>query len=163
MMSHILRKLLNIARLYVATRGKLTSIHLKKDIVCAFGVSIYPIKYIEIGSRTFLGRGVTISTSFSGNSPIVVGDDVMLAQDVMLIGGNHSIKRGCLPMNMLGEGKQGGIVIENDVWLGARAIVLSGVNIGEGAVVGAGSVVTKNIPPLAIAVGNPAKVISYRK
>lgn len=57
---------------------------------------------------------------------------------------------------------KGGIHIGNDVWIGLNAIVLSGVSIGTGAVIGAGSVVTKNIPPYAIAVGNPAKVIRFR-
>lgn len=52
--------------------------------------------------------------------------------------------------------------IGHDVWIGQNALVLSGISIGIGAVIGAGSVVTKNIPPYAIAVGNPAKVIRYR-
>jgi acetyltransferase-like isoleucine patch superfamily enzyme len=55
-----------------------------------------------------------------------------------------------------------GVIIEDDVWIGARAIVLRGVTIGRGAIVGAGSLVTKNIPPYAIAVGSPAKTIKFR-
>jgi virginiamycin A acetyltransferase len=58
--------------------------------------------------------------------------------------------------------KKGDIVIGNGVWIGDSVVVLSGVHIGDGAVIGAGSVVTKSIPPYAIAVGNPAKVIKYR-
>jgi virginiamycin A acetyltransferase len=58
--------------------------------------------------------------------------------------------------------KKGDIVIGNGVWIGDSVIVLSGVHIGDGTVIGAGSVVTKSIPPYAIAVGNPAKVIKYR-
>jgi maltose O-acetyltransferase len=54
------------------------------------------------------------------------------------------------------------IVIEDDVWIGARVTILGGVNIGTGAVIGAGSVVTKNVPPYAIVAGNPAKLIRYR-
>jgi len=53
-------------------------------------------------------------------------------------------------------------IIGNDVWVGAAAIVLDGITIGDGAVIGAASVVTKNIPPYAIAAGNPAKIIRYR-
>lgn len=52
--------------------------------------------------------------------------------------------------------------IGNDVWLGFRAVVLSGVTIGDGAIIGAGSVVTKDVPPYSIAAGNPAKIIRYR-
>ena len=54
------------------------------------------------------------------------------------------------------------IVIGNDVWIGAQATILKGVEIADGAVVGAGSVVTKSVPPNAIVVGNPAKVVQYR-
>ena len=55
------------------------------------------------------------------------------------------------------------IIIENDGWISANATILKGVNIGNGAVVGAGSVVTKDIPEFAIVVGNPAKVVKYRQ
>ncbi len=54
------------------------------------------------------------------------------------------------------------IVIGNDVWIGANAIILRGVNVSDGAVIGAGAVVTKDVPPYAIVAGNPAKVIKYR-
>lgn len=57
---------------------------------------------------------------------------------------------------------KGAIVIEDDVWIGESAIIMSGVHIGRGAVIGAGAVVTKDIPPYAVAVGVPAKVIKYR-
>lgn len=57
---------------------------------------------------------------------------------------------------------KGPIVIHDDVWIGDNALILSGVEIGQGAVIGAGAVVASNIPPYAIAVGNPAKVIKYR-
>ncbi|KAA0690874.1 antibiotic acetyltransferase [Halopseudomonas laoshanensis] len=52
--------------------------------------------------------------------------------------------------------------IGNDVWIGRSAIILSGVSVGDGAVVGAGSIVTKNVPPYAVVAGNPAKIIRYR-
>jgi acetyltransferase-like isoleucine patch superfamily enzyme len=54
------------------------------------------------------------------------------------------------------------VVIEDDVWIGSRAIVLKGVTIGRGAVVAAGAVVTKSVPPYAIAAGTPAKVLKFR-
>lgn len=57
---------------------------------------------------------------------------------------------------------KGDVVIGNDVWIGADALILSGVTVGHGAVVGARAVVTKDIPPYAIVVGNPARVIKYR-
>jgi serine acetyltransferase len=57
---------------------------------------------------------------------------------------------------------KGDIVIENDVWIGAKSTIMSGVKISNGAVVGAGSLVSKDVPPYAIVVGNPAKIIKYR-
>lgn len=57
---------------------------------------------------------------------------------------------------------KGDIVIENDVWVGAKSTVMSGVKISNGAVVGSNSVVTKDVPPFAIVVGNPAKIVRYR-
>ena len=57
---------------------------------------------------------------------------------------------------------KGDINVKDDVWIGANSVILSGVTIGQGAVVGAGSIVTKDVPPYAIVVGNPAKVIKYR-
>ena len=56
----------------------------------------------------------------------------------------------------------GGIKVGHDVWIGKRAIILPNVSIGSGAIVGAGSVVTKDVPPYAVAAGNPARIIRYR-
>jgi serine acetyltransferase len=56
---------------------------------------------------------------------------------------------------------KGDIIIENDVWIGAKATIMSGVRIGNGAIVAAGSVVSKDVPPYAIVAGNPAKVVKY--
>jgi serine acetyltransferase len=57
---------------------------------------------------------------------------------------------------------KGDIIIENDVWIGAKSTIMSGVKIRNGAIVGACSVVTKDVPPYAIVAGNPAKVVKYR-
>jgi serine acetyltransferase len=57
---------------------------------------------------------------------------------------------------------KGDIIIENDVWIGAKATIMSGVRIGNGAIVAAGSVVSKDVPPYAIVAGNPAKIVKYR-
>lgn len=89
-----------------------------------------------------------------------------------LLGGNHRVDWvSTYPFNALYKefeyikghpSSKGEIVIKNDVWLGAESMILSGVTIGNGAVIGSRSVVTKSIPAYAIAVGNPAKVIKYR-
>ncbi len=86
----------------------------------------------------------------------------MIAQRTMIIGGNHEFADTSVPMRLQGEGKQGEIVVENDVWIGAGSIILSGVTIGHGAVIAAGAVVTKSVAPQTIVGGNPAKVLGTR-
>jgi len=57
---------------------------------------------------------------------------------------------------------KGPMIIGNDVWIGANALILPGVTIGHGAIIGAGSIVTKSVPPYAIVSGNPAEIVKYR-
>ena len=65
-------------------------------------------------------------------------------------------------MNMGHPSCKGDIIVGNDVWIGAKATIMSGVKIGDGAIVGATATVTKDVPPYAIVAGNPAKIIKYR-
>lgn len=91
---------------------------------------------LKIGSGTIFGPHVTIHTAnhrYEGNA--LPYDDVYMASE---------------------------IVIGENVWIGSNVIILPGVHIGDGAIIGAGAVVAKNIPEMAIAVGNPAKVVNYR-
>lgn len=92
---------------------------------------------------------------------ITIGENVMIGPKTVIWGRDHGISISS-PMNSQPHIRKP-IVIKNDVWIGAGAIILKGVTIHEGAIVGAGSLVTKDIPAFAIAVGNPAKVIKYRQ
>lgn len=93
--------------------------------------------------------------------PIIIGNHVRIASHTVMIATNHRFDDPSKPIH--GQGMNPGpIVIEDDVWIGARVNVLAGVTIGRGCVIGAGAVVTKDIPPLSIAVGVPAKVIGRR-
>lgn len=74
---------------------------------------------------------------------------------------NHNTVNSGIPMKEQGY-HEADIIIEDDVWIGANSVITSGVHIGRGAVIGAGSVVTKSIPPYTIAAGTPAKVIKIR-
>ena len=86
----------------------------------------------------------------------------MMGPDVVILTHTHNIDRTDIPM-----GDQGSLVakvtIGNDVWIGMRSIIMPGVKIGNGAVIGAGAIVTKDVPDYAIVGGVPAKVIKYRK
>ena len=147
----------------------LLALHLRKfkskgkGLVVGRNLKITNPQFISLGHSVFIGDNVTIGTSSSGLSPISIGDNSMIAQNCIIIGGNHNFTRTDIPMNQQGEGKQGSIIIGSDVWLGARSTVLTGVKIGNGAVIGSCTVVTKDLPPLSISVGNPAKIIGYRK
>jgi len=112
---------------------------------------------VVIGPSTYVGHRCLMY----GNAGIHVGRDVLLANDVQLICGNHTFARRDVPIRA--QPRHGRpIVVEDDVWLGASAIVLGGVTVGHGSVVGAGAVVTHSLPPYSIARGVPARVVGVR-
>ena len=113
---------------------------------------------ITVGNHVEIGIGSVLYAS----SHVEIGNNVAIAAQCYIIDSNHGIEKNELIMNQVSKIK-GPVVIEDDVWLGAGCKVLSGVHIGKGAVIGANSVVNKDIPAYAIAVGCPAKVIGYRK
>ena len=87
----------------------------------------------------------------------------MMGPDVLIFTSNHRFSRLDIPMIEQGSSARKGVVIGNDVWIGERAIIMPGVEVGDGAVVGAGAVVRKSVPPLAIVIGNPAEIVDYRR
>lgn len=93
---------------------------------------------------------------------ITIGNGVRIAPQVMMIAGNHVFEDVTRPIHQQGL-KHAPITIEDDVWIAGRVNLMAGVTIGKGSVVGAGSVVTRSIPPMSIAVGSPAKVIKSRQ
>lgn len=107
---------------------------------------------IIIGNRSRIGLGNTII------GPVSIGNDVNLAQNIVVSGLNHNYMDVDRTIKAQGVNTSL-IVIEDDVWIGANSVVLAGVTIGKHVVIGAGSVVTKDIPAYSIALGNPAKVV----
>lgn len=91
-----------------------------------------------------------------------IGDYVLIAQRVAILSVTHRMDRLDVPIKMQGSTESQPVKIESDVWIGRNAVIMPGIQIGKGAVVGAGAVVTKNVPPYAIVGGVPAKVIKYR-
>lgn len=134
---------------------------------------------ISIGGSAEVGYGVRIKAGFGGKIKIgqnvsiddysfisaqefiEIGDNTMIASHVYIVDFNH--KYPLSKYRKFAGKKEGyqrkGIKIDSGVWIGTHAIILPGVHIGKDAVIGAGAVVTKNIPARGIAVGNPAKVI----
>lgn len=113
-------------------------------------------KQIRLGYNSGLGKNCEI------NGPVEIGDNLMMGPDVIIYTENHEFSRKDIPMNQQGGSGVKKVKIGNDVWIGARVIILPGVKIGDGAIVGAGSVVTKSVPSYAIVAGNPARLIRYR-
>jgi maltose O-acetyltransferase len=105
-----------------------------------------------IGARTFANWGL-ISLDVA---PVTIGDDVQIGPNVQLLTATHPIEPG--PRRDKWEGSKP-IVIEDNVWLGGGVIVCPGVTIGADTVVGAGSVITRDLPAGVVAVGNPARVV----
>lgn len=118
--------------------------------------------------RIIIGNDVNIESDchISAINEVVIENNVLIASFVYISDhshGNISAKEMDIPPLKRELYSKGPIRICKDVWLGEKVIVLPGVTIGEGSVIGAGSVVTKNIPPFCVAVGNPAKVIKEFK
>lgn len=111
---------------------------------------------VELGDNSGLG----INCRISGKT--VIGKDVMMGPNVCIFTKNHAFDKTDIPMNLQGMSEERPVVIEDDVWIGANAIILQGVTISKGAIIGAGAVVTKDVPEYAIVGGNPAKLLKYR-
>ena len=104
-----------------------------------------------VGKDFQMERGVTIDPSFPWL--VTIGDNVTLAPECMLLCHDGSSKK------LIGYSKIGEIKIGNNVWIGGNVCVLPGVTIGDNVVIGAGSVVTKDIPANCLVAGNPGKII----
>lgn len=91
-----------------------------------------------------------------------IGSYVMIAPNVSILTKGHNFKHIEQPMMLQGDSEEKIPKIEDNVWIGRNAIILPGVILGEGSIIGAGSVVTKNVEPFSIVAGTPAKLIKYR-
>mgnify|MGYP001593905565 CR=1 FL=1 len=119
-----------------------------------------------VGENTLYNGNIAIS----GTGIIKIGKYCAIGPNLSIISSNHNYNLPCLQKTLYQENFnehpkdiiKGETIIGNDVWFGQNVVVLSGVKIGNGACIGAGSVVVKDIPDYAIAAGVPAKVIRYR-
>jgi acetyltransferase-like isoleucine patch superfamily enzyme len=130
------------------------NVHILRDTIIQTGKG----GRLTIGERTFIQPRCQISAYISS---LHIGTDVQIAPYCSFYPYSHSIKPG-IPIHKQNLQSKGGIVIENDVWLGVGVTILDGVHIGEGAVIAAGSVVNKSLPAESIAAGIPAKIIKMR-
>ena len=111
---------------------------------------------LSIGDRSGIGRDCLVA------SDTQIGQDVMMAPEVIIFSQNHKFDSREISMNKQGVTDSRPVIIENDVWIGQRAMLMAGVRIGQGSIIAAGAVVTKDVLPYSIVGGNPAKIIRMR-
>jgi acetyltransferase-like isoleucine patch superfamily enzyme len=115
--------------------------------------TIFPSQKVTIGNNVYIGAYCIIAKA-------IIGDDVLIGSGVHILGkGTHNFSRLDIPIRLQG-GTSEPVTIGEDSWIGNGAIVMA--DIGRHCIIGAGSVVTKEIPDFAIAVGNPARVVRMR-
>jgi acetyltransferase-like isoleucine patch superfamily enzyme len=122
----------------------------------------YSFATIHVGDDVYLGPRAVLSAPLSA---IHIGNKVLFGPEVMILGGDHNTSLvGRFVHDVIEKRPEDDapVVIEDDVWVGARAIVLRGVKVGRGAIVAAGAIVTRDVPPYAIVAGTPARVVRFR-
>lgn len=143
-------------RAFIARGGRVS---IGDQSVLRAGAMLLPSRgSITIGKRSSINQYVVIN----GQGGVRIGDSVMIAAFVSMFAANHVFDDPSLPMLEQGLSSKGGIRIEDDVWIGTHAVILDGVTIGTGSVIGAGAVVTKDVPPFSIVTGVPGQVVRKR-
>lgn len=128
-----------------------------KNFLCCSGVKIHGAKRISVGNNVRIGE----KSYINGNGGISIGDNVKFGPQVFIWTCNHNYyapKR--LPFDDLNFEKP--VTIGDNVWIGAKASIIPGVTVGDGAVIAMCAVVTKDVPSCAVVGGNPAKILKYR-
>lgn len=129
---------------------------------------LFDIDRVHIGENTY--GTLNVYTFWGDNSELRIGRICSIAENVsFIVGGEHKTHtvssfpfKQCLLGTEIDSFGKGNIIVEDDVWFGFGSTILSGVHIGQGAVIAAGALVTKDVPPYAVVGGVPAKVIKYR-
>ena len=124
--------------------------------------SIFSYENIEVGNDVYIGPNAVLSASMSA---LYIGDKAMIGPNVTIMGGDHNVTvigKYMLDVKDKLPDNDKPVFIEKDVWVGACSTILKGVRIGRGAIVAAGALVVKDVPPYAIVGGVPARVLKMR-
>ena len=153
MISKIFNVLRNIKRKYYTFRVK--------RVAKSCGNDLTVNNYSYVNPKTSLGNNVNFNgMGIQGTANVIIGDNFHSGIECMIITDSHNYEGEAIPYDETVISKD--VIIEDNVWLGNRVIILPGVTIGEGAIIQAGSVVVKDIPKYAIAGGHPAEVFKSR-
>ena len=129
---------------------------------CGRGVIIKTRAYFGTGENIVIGDRSQLGVNCKVENDLILGEDVVMGPDVVIMSSSHAYERLDQPVNRQGRLPRRPVKIGNDVWIGTRVLILPGVQVGDQAILGAGAVVTKDVPARAIAAGNPARVIRQR-
>ena len=134
-----------------------------KGFVDYCGQHVNVDKHVNLSTHLKIGDYSGIGKNSSIQGYVSIGNHVMMGQDCLIYTTNHSFDDLDRTMDLQGYQETKSVFIGNDVWIGARVIILPGVSIADGSIIGAGSIVTHDVPSYAVVAGNPAKIIYYRK
>lgn len=127
------------------------------NTVISYKVTVRGYRNVRIGSNSRINHRAFID----GRAGLSIGSDVLIGFEAIIISSTHRFEDPHIPIRL--QGNEGGPVhIGDDVWVGTRAIIMPGVTIGTGAVIGAGSIVTRDVEPYMVVVGVPARPIRLR-
>ena len=165
-MKKFLIKLILLLKKATKINGWLTTLYwsfrmkkVGKNIWIEPGMNIDNPQNITLGNEVFIAKNAHL---YANGASITLGSFVMVGPYVSMIAANKDYTDESIPMKKNGKYLRRDIYIEDDVWIGEKAIILPGVTIARGAIIGAGSVVSKSVESYSIVAGNPAKHIKWR-
>lgn len=152
--NHIVKHLPPNASKMNLGQGRLRQV-LAKHICRHAGNDLYIDNNVTFSYGLSIGDHSGIGSNGHVAGKVTIGNNVLIAPDLIIYTVNHNFRDADRTIISQGSSAEQEVVIGNDVWIGRRVIILPGVHIGDGAVIGAGAVVAKDVPPHTIAVGNP--------
>lgn len=150
-----MKKILKSLRMWILLKIRYRLISFGRNTYIGYGTHIRH-NSLKTGHNCYIGNHCHIA------STVKMGNWVMVASYVSMVGGDHDFRIVGTPSIEVGRGRNKEIVIGDDVWIGHGAIIMHGIDIGEGAIIGAGALVTRDVPPYAIVGSKPAEVIGIR-
>ncbi|MEW6983291.1 DapH/DapD/GlmU-related protein [Colwelliaceae bacterium 6471] len=148
-----------VGKLCRAIRESVTK-HIFKNTGNSFNIN--KGAYFGTGINLSIGNNSSIGKDCQLANDVTIGNDVMMAPEVAIFSVSHETGDTSIPMRLQGNKASNPVTIGNDVWIGQRAMIMPGVNIGNGVIIAAGAIVTKDVPDFSVVGGNPAKVIKQR-
>ena len=119
--------------------------------------------YFGNGKGLWMGKASGLGVNCQIQRPCHIGDYVLMGPDVVILTSNHKSDRLDLPIGAQGMTDSRKVTIGNDVWIGQRVLIMPGVTIGDGCIIGAGAVETKDVPSYSVVGGVPARILKSRK